>query len=107
MSNINEKKEKVLTKMYISGLSFSDIAKKIKVDEDEVVQKVKELKLRVRPNNKQIEFETRLANIVRNYWEDIYHEVSIFQNEYGEVRSDLINGMPKYLKTSKYLTKEK
>jgi len=100
---INSKQEKDISKLYISGSNFKEISDKLGIDEDIIILKVSEMKLKVRLNGDQLEFEKRLTKVIRDFWESDCHDVNIYQNEYGEVRSDLLNGMPKYLKTSKYL----
>lgn len=89
--------------LYINGKSIEDISKSLKRSKSSIEKKINSLNIDRRKSEDQSEFEERILEKISDYWEEKGHTPNFYQNQYGEVRSDMQNGIPKYLTTTKYL----
>lgn len=97
----------IMTDLYINGKDIKYISEKLNRSKDVISKKIKSLELSTRlPSENQREFEDMLFEQISEYWENKGgHTPELYQNQFGEVRSKMKNGIPEYLTTTKYLKK--
>ena len=102
-SDISDDIKRKIKSMYISYVGIKKISSETGVSQEKVLELINSMGLRRRLGKKQLEQEEKFRRMIYEYWEKLDHEVELFSNEIGDVRSDMVNGLPKYLKTTKYL----
>lgn len=105
--NITQEEVDIIEKMYREKASIENIAKHLGRNPRVIEKKITDMGFRRVMSRDQRLFEEKLLETIHEYWDAQSGtsgcNVNVFQNRHGEVRSDLVNGMPKYMKTSKYL----
>lgn len=91
--------------MYVNGREIDDISRKLKRSPDSIKSKISSLKIERRTTEEQVAFEQKLLEKISDFWEEKGHTPQLHQNQFGEVRSNMKNGIPEYLTTIKYLRK--
>lgn len=103
-TSLSKEQLKKIRDMYLSHTGIREMSIEMALSEKDIMDNINAMGLRRIVGKKQLENEEKYKRMIFDYWADLGHDVDVYSNQYGDVRSDLFNGLPKYLKTTKYLS---
>lgn len=86
--------------MYVKNYPVNKIAEQLGINEDDVQHEVNRLGVRKKLSRKELDKEWKNIETIIKYWEDRGCSINIQGDGYGEIMSNMKNGMPVDFKTS-------